>query len=243
MAEQAELLGRTDAEGGLDVDPDTIERRERYKLLCGLVVPRPVALVTSLSEDGVVNAAPFSFFNVFSEEPPVAVLGLNARPDGGLKDTSRNIERSGEYVIHLVSDSQADAMNTCAVNFPPEISEIDLAGFTLKPSRVVKPPTIVEAPVALETRLMQVIPVSPTRNVVLGEIVRFKARPGIVDPEKLYVDIEKYRPIGRLFGNLYARFGEVFEVRRQTYEEWSETHGGSPKSSNHAPRHRPGHQP
>jgi len=225
MAAAAETIGRTDADGGLDIDPTTIERRERYKLLCGLVVPRPVALVTSLSEDGVVNAAPFSFFNVFSEEPAVAVLGLNARPEGGAKDTRRNIETSGEYVIHLVSDSQADAMNVCAVNFPPDISEVEMAGFSLKPSRVVKPPTIVEAPVALETRLMQVIPVSPTRDVVLGEIIRFKARPGIVDPEKLYVDIEKYRPIARLFGNLYASFGEVFEVKRRTYEEWLRSPG------------------
>jgi flavin reductase (DIM6/NTAB) family NADH-FMN oxidoreductase RutF len=225
MADQAELVARTDAEGGLDVDPNTIESRERYKLLTGLVVPRPVALVTTISEDGVVNAAPFSFFNVFSEAPPVAILGLNAQSDGSSKDTTRNIQASGEYVIHLVSDSQAEAMNVCSVNFPPDISEIDMAGFTLKPSRAVKPPTIVEAPVALETRLMQIIPVSPTRNVVLGEIVRFKARPGIVDPEKLYVDVEKYRPIARLFGNLYASFGEVFEVKRQTYAEWLETRG------------------
>jgi flavin reductase (DIM6/NTAB) family NADH-FMN oxidoreductase RutF len=225
MLEQTETTRRTDAEGGLDIDPTTIERRDRYKLLCGLVVPRPVALVTSLSEDGVVNAAPFSFFNVFSEEPAVAVLGLNARPEGGAKDTKRNIAASGEYVIHLVSDSQANAMNVCAVNFPPDISEIDKAGFTLKPSRMVKPPTIVEAPVALETKLMQIIPVSPTRDVVLGEIIRFKARPGIVDPEKLYVDIEKYRPLARLFGNLYASFGEVFEVKRQTYDEWMKTPG------------------
>lgn len=223
MVDQANTLERSDSLGGLDVDPNDIERRDRYKLICGLVVPRPIALVTTVSQDGVVNAAPFSFFNVFSEAPPVAVLGLNSNADGSTKDTTRNIRDSGEYVIHLVSDELAEAMNICAVNFPPEMSEIDMAGFTLKPSRTVKPPTIVEAPVALETRLMEIIPVSETRNVVLGEIVRFKARPGIVDPEKLYVDIKKYRPLARLFGNLYGRLGEVFELKRQTYDEWEST--------------------
>jgi flavin reductase (DIM6/NTAB) family NADH-FMN oxidoreductase RutF len=220
MADQAEIVRRTDAEGGLDVDPCDIERRERYKLLCGLVVPRPIALVTSLSEEGVVNAAPFSFFNVFSEEPPVAILGLNSKGDGSTKDTTRNIRATGEYVIHVVSEDIAEAMNVCAVDFPAEMSEIELAGFTLKPSRVVAPPTIAEAPVALECRLMQIIPVSAIRNVVLGEIVRIRTRPGIVDPERLYVDIKKYRPVARLFGNLYAHLGELFELKRDTYKEW-----------------------
>ncbi len=228
MGDQAQVLDRADAAGGLDVDPADIERRERYKLICGLVVPRPVALVTTLSADGVVNAAPFSFFNVFSEEPPVAILGLNAKADGSTKDTTQNIRDSGEYVIHLVSDDLAVAMNICAVDFPAEISEIDMAGFTLKPSRSVKPPTIVEAPVALECKLMSIIPVSPTRNVVLGEIVRFKARPGIVDPAKLYVDVKAYRPVARLFGNLYARLGEVYELKRQTYAEWLASGGRVP---------------
>jgi flavin reductase (DIM6/NTAB) family NADH-FMN oxidoreductase RutF len=220
MADQAEIVRRTDAEGGLDVDPCDIERRERYKLLCGLVVPRPIALVTSRSEEGVVNAAPFSFFNVFSEEPPVAILGLNSKGDGSTKDTTRNIRVSGEYVIHVVSEDIAEAMNVCAVDFPAEMSEIDLAGFTLKPSRVVAPPTIAEAAVALECKLMQIIPVSDIRNVVLGRIVRIRTRPGIVDPEKLYVDIKRYRPVARLFGNFYARLGELFELKRETYGEW-----------------------
>lgn len=227
MADDVQTMDRADSAGGLDVDPNDIERRDRYKLICGLVVPRPIALVTTVSDDGVVNAAPFSFFNVFSEEPPVAILGLNSNADGSTKDTTRNIRENGEYVIHLVSDELAEAMNICSVNFPADISEIDKAGFTLKPSRTVAPPTIVEAPVALETRLMSIIPVSPTRNVVLGEIVRFKARPEIVDPASLYVDIHKYRPLARLFGNLYARLGEVFELKRQTYDEWQEPGGHS----------------
>ena len=223
MPDTAEIPDRADEAGGLDVDPNDIEHRQRYKLLCGLVVPRPVALVTTVSDDGIVNAAPFSFFNVFSEAPPVAILGLNSKPDGSTKDTTRNIRATGEYVIHLVSDGLAEAMNVCAVDFPPELSEIGEAGFTLKPSRVVTPPTIAEAPVALETRLMTIIPVSPVRNVVLGEIVRFRALPGIVDPANLYVDIKRYRPVARLFGNLYARLGEVYELKRQVYQEWLET--------------------
>jgi flavin reductase (DIM6/NTAB) family NADH-FMN oxidoreductase RutF len=223
MRDEMDSLSRTDAEGGLDIDPTAIARSDRYKLLCGLVVPRPVALVTSISEDGVVNAAPFSFFNAFSEEPPVTVLGVNSKPDGSPKDTSRNIRATGEYVIHLVSDDLAQAMNICAVDFPAEMSEIDMAGFTLKPSRSVKPPTIVEAPVALECRLMSIVPVSSIRNLVIGEILRFKARPEIVDPAKLYVDIKAYRPVARLFGNLYARLGETYELKRQTYAEWLAT--------------------
>ena len=130
-----------------------------------------------------------------------AVLDVGAwyRADRKLQATADAAALAG---AHGLPDHQAEAMNVCAVNFPPDISEIEMAGFTLKPSRVVAPPTIVEAPVALETSLMQVIPVSPTRNVVLGEIVRFKARPEIVDPDKLrvqmYVDRD-WRP-GALAG-------------------------------------------
>src|SRR5690606_6761432 len=105
------------------------------------------------------------------------------------KDTTRNIIARREYVIHLVSEELAERMNICAVDFPAETSEIDMAGMSLKPSRVVEPPIIAEAPVALECRLSQVIPVSDIRNLVIGEIVRIHARPGIVDPSRYYVDI------------------------------------------------------
>jgi flavin reductase (DIM6/NTAB) family NADH-FMN oxidoreductase RutF len=108
------------------------------------------------------------------------------------------------------------------VDFPAEISEIDMAGFTLKPSRRVKPPTIVEAPVALECRLMSITPLSPVRNIVLGEVVRIRTAPGIVDPERFHVDISAYRPVARLFGNLYARLGELFDLKRLTYSEWQD---------------------
>ena len=224
-----EVLDRSDAGEGLDVLSADLSPKDRYKLLAGLVIPRPIALVTTVSEDGVVNAAPFSFFNLFSEEPPVVILGVNLRPEGATKDTTRNIQANGEYVIHVVSEDIAEAMNVCAVDFPAGMSEIELAGFTLKPSGSVAPPSIAEAPVALECRMTQIINLSPLRDLILGEVVRIRTRPGIVDPKRLYVDVAKYRPLARLFGNLYARLGDVFELKRQTYSEWVASKRPEPK--------------
>ena len=102
-----------------------IDPHDRYKLLCGVVVPRPIALVTTLDENGAVNAAPFSFFNVFSEDPPLIVLGLQHKADLSPKDTTRNIRRSGQFVVHMVDESLAAAMNDCAVDFPSGDSEVD----------------------------------------------------------------------------------------------------------------------
>jgi flavin reductase (DIM6/NTAB) family NADH-FMN oxidoreductase RutF len=225
VSDTINLDDRVDAEGGLDIDPNSLSVRDRYKLLCGLVIPRPIALVTTLSSEGVVNAAPFSFFNLFSDEPPIAILGVNLRGDGAAKDTTNHIKARGEYVIHIVSAEFGDAMNACAIDFPEEISEIGVAGFTLKPSRRVAPPTIIEAAAALECRLHSIIPFSEFRAIIVGEIVQIKARPGIVDPAKLYVDVKKYNPMARLFGNLYAKLGEAYELKRETYDEWSKRTG------------------
>src|SRR3712207_4258281 len=129
--------------------PD-LEPRERYKLLCATIIPRPIALVTSVDANGVANAAPFSFFNVFSEEPPLIVLGLQHKPQAAPKDTTRNIGETGVFVVNLVDEALAEGMNMCAVDFPPEVSEIDAAGLTLLPGVGVAVPRIAEAPFALE---------------------------------------------------------------------------------------------
>lgn len=136
----------------LRFDFTELSAAERYKLLGGLVVPRPIALVTSHSPEGRVNAAPFSFFNVFAEEPPLVVLGLGISPRGGAKDTTLNIRDTGEFVVNLVDEPIAEAMNLCAIDFPPEISEVEVAGFDLIPSDGVAPPRIGQAPVGLECR-------------------------------------------------------------------------------------------
>jgi flavin reductase (DIM6/NTAB) family NADH-FMN oxidoreductase RutF len=193
---------------------------ERYKLLGGLVVPRPIALVTTESAEGRVNAAPFSFFNVFAEEPPLVVLGLGISPVGGAKDTTVNIRATGQFVVNLVDEAIAEAMNLCAIDFPPEISEIAVAALDLAPSQKVAPPRIAQAPVNLECRRYLTLEVARERSLVIGEVLVAHVRDGLIDPASLRVDRDAYAPIGRLFGGGYVRTRDRFEMPRLTYEEW-----------------------
>jgi flavin reductase (DIM6/NTAB) family NADH-FMN oxidoreductase RutF len=199
---------------------------ERYKLLCAAICPRPIALVTSISGSGVVNAAPFSFFNVFSEDPALIVLGLQHRPapSGGkpvLKDTTRNIAANGMFVVNMVDEALADAMNITAIDFPPDVSEIDAAGLTLLPGVTIPVPYIAEAPVAFECRKTVALGFSPHRELVIGEVVRIHARAGLIDATTLRLDIDAYRPVGRMFGNSYARQSDRFDLTRESYAEWA----------------------
>jgi len=205
----------------LSYDPAAMAQRDRYKLLISLVIPRPIALVTTLGPTGVVNAAPFSFFNLFSESPPLCVLGLQSKPDKSLKDTSAHIRDRGAFVVNLVDEALGERMNICAIDFPPEISEIDAADLTLLPSEKVAIPRIAEAPAALECRHYTTLEVSAERRLAIGEIVHIHVREGIVDPERLYVDMKQYRPLARLYGNFYASLSEPFAHVRKTYEEWA----------------------
>jgi flavin reductase (DIM6/NTAB) family NADH-FMN oxidoreductase RutF len=201
-------------------DFETLPQPQRYKLLVGLVVPRPIALVTSVGPDGIVNAAPFSFFNVFSEEPPLVVLGLQSRPDGAIKDTPANIRETGAFVVNLVDEAFAEQMNICAVDFPRGESEIAAAGLDLCAGTASPVPRIATAPVALECRHYMTLEVSRERRLCIGQVVCLHVRDGIVDPSNLRVDIEAYRPVARLHGNYYARLGEVFQLVRQSYPDW-----------------------
>ena len=199
---------------------------DRYKLLGGLIVPRPIALVTTRSADGRSNAAPFSFFNVFAEEPPLIVLGLGISPSGGAKDTTVNIRDTGEFVVNLVDEAIAEAMNLCAIDFPPEVDEIEVAGLALAPSDKVAPPRIAQAPVNLECRRYLTLQPARERYLVLGRVVMAHVRDGVVDPATLRVDRDAYAPIGRLFGGGYVRTHDRFEMPRLTYREWLERSAG-----------------
>jgi flavin reductase (DIM6/NTAB) family NADH-FMN oxidoreductase RutF len=199
---------------------------ERYKLLCAAICPRPIALVTCVSADGVVNAAPFSFFNVFSEEPALIVLGLQHKPvksgNGRVpKDTSRNIAASGQFVVNMVDEALADGMNITAIDFPPDISEIEAAGLTLKPGVTLDVPRIAEAPFAFECRKHMTLSFGPTRELLIGEVVHIHARAGLVDEKTLRVSLTDYKPVGRMFANDYARQNDRFELTRESYAEWA----------------------
>jgi flavin reductase (DIM6/NTAB) family NADH-FMN oxidoreductase RutF len=207
-------------------DLRTLAPAERYKLLGGLVVPRPIALVTTRGTDGHDNAAPFSFFNVLAEEPPIIVLGLGVNAEGHAKDTTNNIRDTGEFVVNLVDEPIAEAMNLCAIDFPPEISEIEVAGFGLLPSESIAPARIAEAPVQMECRRYVTLQPGPERYIVLGEVLVIHVREGIVDPDTLRIDRDAHAPIGRLFGGGYVRTRDRFEMPRLTYEQWLKRKGG-----------------
>ncbi|HRK17806.1 MAG TPA: flavin reductase family protein [Hyphomicrobiaceae bacterium] len=193
---------------------------ERYKLLCGIVVPRPIALVTSMDRAGRVNAAPFSFFNVFSEDPAQIVLGLQHRSDGSPKDTTRNIAETGTFVVNMVDEAIVELMNACATDFPSEIGEIAALGIETESSRRVPVPRIKGAPFALECRRTVSLAFTNTRELLIGEVVAVHGRAGHVDPATFYIDDSVYRPVGRLAGSAYCRQGETFKLPRMTYEEW-----------------------
>jgi flavin reductase (DIM6/NTAB) family NADH-FMN oxidoreductase RutF len=198
-----------------------LTRHDRYKLLCAVVIPRPIALVTTLDANGAVNAAPFSFFNVFSEEPPLIVLGLQHKPDRTPKDTTRNIQRDGEFVVHMVDEALALAMNDCAVDFPSGESEAGALGLATVPSIDVKVPRLSAAPFALECKRSVALAFGPGRELLVGEVLRIHPREGLLDAENMYVDLAAYKPIGRLFGNLYSYQREPFTMDRETHSQWA----------------------
>lgn len=195
---------------------------ERYKLLCGVVVPRPIALVTSIDARGRANAAPFSFFNVFSEDPPQVVLGLQHKAAGQPKDTTRNLADAQEFVINMVDEPLAETMNLCAIDFPPGVSEIETLNIATEPGVRVAVPRIAAAPFALECRKTVSLAFSPAREILIGEVLAVHARQELIDLKKLYIDPQRYRPIGRLAGSAYCRQGEIFLLHRATYDDFCE---------------------
>jgi flavin reductase (DIM6/NTAB) family NADH-FMN oxidoreductase RutF len=200
----------------MQLDFQELTAPQRYKLLVSLIVPRPIALVTTTSQSGLVNAAPFSFFNVFCDEPPVIILGIAERANGALKDTARNIIQSGEFVVNMVDKQIAEAMHACATDLPSEESELALAGLTEAASVVVKPPRIAESPASLECKLHTKLELG-TYNLFVGQVHMMHARDGLIDPKTLRVEMSSYQPVGRLFANRYCTTDDQFVAEKDGF--------------------------
>jgi len=195
---------------------------KQYFVLSSLVVPRPIAWVTTLNEDGGVNAAPFSYFQLLGQNPPLVVLGIGRRRDGSAKDSFRNIRRAKEFVINLVNEENAELMNLSSTEFPPGMSETVALGLKTHPSAVVKPPRLAVSPAALEGREIQTLLIGQNQ-VVMGELLVAHVRDAFIDAESLQVKTEEMHMIGRLQGGEgggYSRTRDTFHMKRLTYEEW-----------------------
>jgi len=196
--------------------------KERYKLLLATVVPRPIAWVVTHNGDGSLNAAPFSFFNAFSGEPPVVGIGMASHEPGRPKDSRVNIKRTGQFVVNLVSEENARKMNVTAIGFDYGVEELTEAGLTTLPSVRVRPPRIAESPVAMECELLQIVELGPDAGLVLGRVLAMHVRDGaVLDAEKHYVDTPGLKLIGRMHGaGWYARTSDLFEMPRIALDDW-----------------------
>jgi flavin reductase (DIM6/NTAB) family NADH-FMN oxidoreductase RutF len=198
----------------MELDLENKYADRAYTLLASLVTPRPIALVTSISADGKVNAAPFSFFNLFGANPPICGFSPGDRDNGTPKDTALNIRATHEFVVNLVDENIAEAMNQCAASLPYGENELVRAGLTAAPSSLVKPPRIAEAPASLECLEWGTLQIGGNR-LIIGLIKRLHVRDELFDAEKKRINTEKLSTIGRMASpHWYCRTRDRFEMIR-----------------------------
>lgn len=208
----------------MQIDPALHPEADNYKLLTNLVVPRPIAWITSADAGGTLNLAPFSFFNAVGSQPVYIVVSIGRTPAGGQKDTAANILARREFVVNMVSEELFAAMNLSAADFPPGVSEVEACGLATAPSVKVGVPRLADAPASLECRLHDTVPLGDN-TLFIGEVVMFHIADPLVGPR---LRIEGYAPIGRLGSpSVYCRTTERFDVPRVRYAEWAEMTGGS----------------
>ena len=201
----------------LKIDPGTSE--DFSHILTGVVVPRPIAFVSSISAGGRLNLAPFSFYNAVSFSPPTLVIAISRHAETKEKDTLANIEATREFVVNVVVDDIAEAMNRTAAEYPADFDEFTISGLTPTPSDLVRPPRVAESPVNMECRLDQVVPIGSGEEetgLVIGEILLFHIRDGILQGGR--IDQDRLRPTGRLSGSMYCHTLDVFRMARPVYD-------------------------
>lgn len=198
----------------------TLSGRDKYKLLIGAVVPRPIAWVTTVDTEGRINAAPFSFFNCLSADPAILALGVEYRPSGACKDTGRNIRDTQVFTVNIASNRLLEAMNVTAVPFGPGVDELARAGLTARPGVKVACPAIAEAPVAFECRHHVTLSIGNSREIILGEVVYAHLHADIVN-ERLHVDPAVLDALGRMGGQGYATTRDYFDLATMSEAEWT----------------------
>ena len=198
------------------IDPKQHAYREIYKLLIGSVVPRPIALVSTLSREGTPNLAPFSFFNAVCSNPPVVCFSTVVRGDGQGKDTLRNIEATKEFVVNIVSEDFTVQMNRCSEDFPPDVNEFEVSGLTPEPAVVVRPALVKESRIRMECRLVQVVSFGTgepgSGSTIFGEVLLFHVDDGVID--NFRIDARTLKPVGRMGGPQYCRTSDIFDLPR-----------------------------
>jgi flavin reductase (DIM6/NTAB) family NADH-FMN oxidoreductase RutF len=196
------------------IDPQAVPVSIAYQLLTSTVIPRPIGFISSLSPEGVANLAPFSFFNAVCGEPPMIMFCASNRDP--LKDTLRNVQNLREFVVNIVSEEIAEAMNLTAGDYAPDISEFGVCGLTPVPSDLVRPPRVLESPVNMECKVRDIIEVSSKPmggSIVIGEVIRFHVRDSIIDKD-MFIDPDKLKPVARLGGPSYSRIRDRFDMIR-----------------------------
>jgi len=201
----------------MQIDPSLQTEPNNYKLLTNIVVPRPIAWITSLDGDGVVNLAPFSFFNAVASDPLYVVVSIGLRDSGAPKDTASNIESQREFVVNFVTEDLLGAMNISAADFPPDQSELAAARLHAAPSARVNAPRLAEAQASLECRLFQSVSLG-TSTLYIGEIVMFHVADRLMGPR---MHVNNFAPIGRLGApSVYCRTTDRIELSRISYAHW-----------------------
>ncbi|GGE45861.1 hypothetical protein GCM10011391_25890 [Pullulanibacillus camelliae] len=199
------------------IEPKQQSIQDTYKLLIGAVVPRPIAFITTQNESGLVNAAPFSFFNVLCSDPALIGVSIARKDNGDRKDTAANIVTSKAFVVHIVDETNIQLVNQTAIDFPKDYSEVKEFGLTLKESHTIAVPGVKEAKIRLECTLHQLIPLGkgPTNELFIGEVIGIDIDDALYDHGKIPEQV--LQPIGRLAGTSYTKLGETFSIPRPIF--------------------------
>ncbi|MFP3391892.1 flavin reductase family protein [Brevibacillus sp. SIMBA_040] len=201
----------------MEISIQEIDRQDKYKLLIGCIIPRPIAWVTTVGSDGVINAAPFSYFNVASIEPMMVSIAVMRKPGSLMKDTARNIQETGEFVVNMVDVYNVDVMNQTSADYPSTVSEAEALGLELVPSALIKAPRLAASRIHFECKLHQIVELgSPTTSdLILGEVIHVQVADELYQSGR--IDAKAFAPVSRLAGHTYAELGELFDRPRPVY--------------------------